>query len=144
MPANGFSHERFRLAGAGSPVEGWLHEDTARELFAAGGFDLDKLRADAEKREFRPVDLKTSARIVMKSTVRKVDDVNVVGIVPGTDPKLKAQAVVYSAHWDHFGVDPNLVEAAESALAAEPGVTGVRSVRMRTARPGRRRVKARL
>lgn len=106
VPANGFAHERFRLAGAGNPVEGWLHEDMARELFAASGFDLDKLRADAEKREFRPVDLKTSARIVMKSTVRQVDDANVVGIVPGTDPKLKDQAVVYSAHWDHFGVDP--------------------------------------
>ncbi|MFC5462579.1 M28 family peptidase [Massilia niabensis] len=111
VPANGFSHERFRLAGAGNPVEGWLHEDTARELFAASGFDLDRLRAEAEKREFRPVDLKTSAQIVMKSAVRQVDDVNVVGIVPGTDPKLKAQAVVYSAHWDHFGANPNLVGA---------------------------------
>jgi Zn-dependent M28 family amino/carboxypeptidase len=111
VPANSFAHERFRLAGPGNPVEGWLHEDTARELFAASGFDLDKLRADAERREFRPVDLKASAHIVMKSAVRQVEDANVVGIVPGNDPKLKAQAVVYSAHWDHFGVDPNLVGA---------------------------------
>jgi Zn-dependent M28 family amino/carboxypeptidase len=55
--------------------------------------------------------MKTSARIVMKSTVRQVDDVNVVGIVPGSDPRLRHQAVVYSAHWDHFGVDPSLVAA---------------------------------
>ena len=30
---------------------------------------------------------------------------NVVGIIPGTDPKLKSEAVVYSAHWDHLGID---------------------------------------
>jgi Zn-dependent M28 family amino/carboxypeptidase len=105
VPANGFSHERFHLAGAGNPIEGWLHEDTARELFAAGGFDLDRLRAQAERRDFRPVDLKVAAQVKLKSAIRMVEQYNVVGIVPGTDPKLKAQAVVYSSHWDHMGID---------------------------------------
>ncbi|QNA88275.1 M28 family peptidase [Massilia sp. Dwa41.01b] len=107
VPANGFAHERFHLAGPGNPIEGWLHEDAARELFAAAGFDLDRLRLEAEKRDFRPVDLKTRAHVEIKSVIRQVEDFNVVGIVPGLDPKLKDQAVVYSAHWDHFGVDPN-------------------------------------
>ncbi|MEH6435418.1 M28 family peptidase [Massilia sp. DD77] len=105
VPANGFSHERFHLAGAGNPVEGWLHEDTARELFAASGHDLDQLRAQAERRDFRPVDLKIGARVELKSAVRQVEQFNVVGIVPGTDPRLKDQAVVYSSHWDHLGTD---------------------------------------
>ena len=105
VPANGFSHERFHLAGAGNPVEGWLHEDTARELFAAAGHDLDRLRAQAERRDFRPVDLRIGARVELKSEVRQVEQFNVVGIVPGTDPKLKGQAVVYSSHWDHLGMD---------------------------------------
>ena len=105
VPANGFSHERFHLAGAGNPIEGWLHEDTARELFAAGGFDLDALRAQAERRDFRPVDLTIAAKVELKSAIRMVEQYNVVGIVPGTDPKLNAQAVVYSAHWDHMGID---------------------------------------
>jgi Zn-dependent M28 family amino/carboxypeptidase len=108
VPANSFSHERFRLAGPGNPVEGWLQEDTARALFAAAGFDLDTLRAQAERRDFKPVELKTAARVQMTSTVRQVEQFNVVGIVPGTDPKLKEQAVVYSAHWDHFGIDEKL------------------------------------
>src|SRR5690606_14821505 len=47
VPANGFGNERFGLKGNGNQMEGWLHEDTARELFAAGGHDLDKLRAQA-------------------------------------------------------------------------------------------------
>jgi len=108
VPANSFSHERFRLASPGNPVEGWLQEDTARGLFAAAGFDLDTLRAQAERRDFRPVDLKTKVSVRMKSAVRQVEQFNVVGIVPGTDPKLKDQAVVYSAHWDHFGIDEKL------------------------------------
>lgn len=105
VPANGFSHERFHLAGPGNQIEGWLHEDTARELFAAGGFDLDQLRAQAERRDFRPVDLKVSAHAELRSAIRKVEQFNVVGIVPGTDPRLKEQAVVYSSHWDHLGMD---------------------------------------
>jgi Zn-dependent M28 family amino/carboxypeptidase len=105
VPANGFSHERFRLAGPGNPVEGWLHEDMARTLFAAAGFELDALRARAERRDFRPVELKINAKVELKSAIRQVEQYNVAGIVPGSDPKLKAQAVVYSSHWDHLGMD---------------------------------------
>ncbi|MQA42664.1 M28 family peptidase [Rugamonas aquatica] len=105
VPANGFSHERFHLAVAGNPVEGWLQEDTARALFAAAGFDLDTLRAQAETREFRPVDLKTRVHAEVHSAIRRIEQFNVAGIVPGGDAKLKEQAVVYSAHWDHLGMD---------------------------------------
>jgi Zn-dependent M28 family amino/carboxypeptidase len=113
VPATSFSHERFHLAGAGNKIEGWLQEDTARELFAAGGFDLDQLRAQAERRDFKPVDLKTAAHVELKSAIRQVEDFNVVGIVPGTDPKLKEQAVVYSAHWDHLGIDENIPQGRD-------------------------------
>ncbi|MHA4869295.1 M28 family peptidase [Duganella sp. PWIR1] len=105
VPATSFAHERFHLAGSGNPLEGWLQEDTARALFAAGGFDLDKLRADAERSDFRPVDLKLKLRAEVKSKIRQIEQYNVVGIVPGTDAKLKSEAVVYSAHWDHLGID---------------------------------------
>ena len=114
VPANGFANERFGLKGNGNQMEGWLHEDTARELFAAGGHDLDRLRAQAERRDFRPVDLNVAARVALRSAIRPVDQYNVIGIVPGSDPKLKAQAVVYSSHWDHMGI-------AEAGPGAEPG-----------------------
>ncbi|QGZ38318.1 Zn-dependent M28 family amino/carboxypeptidase [Pseudoduganella flava] len=110
VPANGFSHERFHLKAGGNPVEGWLHEDTARELFAAAGHDLDKLRAQAERRDFKPVDLGIRTHVEIKSAIRPVEQFNVVGIVPGTDPKLKEQAVVYSAHWDHLGIDEGVAK----------------------------------
>ena len=105
VPANGFNHERFRLTGAGNPMEGWISEDMARTLFAAGGHDLDQLRAQAETRAFQPVDLNVRAHAELHSAIRHVTQYNVAGIVPGSDPKLKEQAVVYSAHWDHLGID---------------------------------------
>ncbi|KAB8042095.1 M28 family peptidase [Janthinobacterium aquaticum] len=105
VPANGFGHERFSLAGSGNAMEGWLQEDTARALFKAAGQDLDALRAQAETREFKPVALDATVHVKLDSTIRKVEQFNVAGIVPGTDPKLKDQAVIYSAHWDHLGKD---------------------------------------
>jgi len=104
VPVNSFAGERFHSIKPGNQIEGWLHEDTARELFAAAGFDLDELRAQAERRDFRPVDLKIGVKVQLRSAIRKIEQFNVIGIVPGSDPKLKEQAVVYSSHWDHMGM----------------------------------------
>jgi len=105
VPVNSFSHEQFHLAGPGNALQGWISEDMARRLFAAAGQDLDQLRARAEVKGFRPVELKASAHAEVKSAVRQVAEYNVAGIVPGTDPKLREEAVIYSAHWDHLGID---------------------------------------
>ena len=105
VPANGFGHERFNLAGTGNAMEGWLQEDTARALFQAAGQDLDALRARAETREFQPVALNATVKVKLNSAIRTIEQFNVAGIVPGTDPKLKDEAVIYSAHWDHLGKD---------------------------------------
>jgi Zn-dependent M28 family amino/carboxypeptidase len=103
VPVNSFSHERFHLDGQGNPLEGWLHESAARALFAAAGQDLDALRAQAESRQFRPVALNATVQVKLETAVRQVEQFNVVGVVPGTDPELRKQAVIYSAHWDHLG-----------------------------------------
>ena len=97
--------ERFQLTEGvlGGPLQGWMTEDTARALFAAAGQDLDKLRAAAERKDFQPVPLAAKLNGVMKAAVRKLEQFNVAGVVPGTDPKLKDEVVIYSAHWDHLG-----------------------------------------
>ncbi|MGJ7917879.1 M28 family peptidase [Massilia sp. LXY-6] len=105
VPVNSFSHEQFHLAGPGNPLQGWISEDMARTLFMAAGQDLDALRARAEVKGFQPVPLSASVHAQVKSTVRQVAEYNVAGIVPGTDPKLRDEAVIYSAHWDHLGID---------------------------------------
>jgi len=105
VPVNSFSHEQFHLAGPGNALQGWISEEMARTLFSAAGEDLDALRARAELKGFRPVALKASVHAQLKSAVRQVAEYNVAGIVPGTDPKLREEAVIYSAHWDHLGID---------------------------------------
>ena len=98
--------ERFQLAQGtpGTELQGWLTNDTAVALFKAAGLDLDQLRAAAERKDFQPVALKAKLAGEMKAQVRKVEQFNVAGVVPGTDPKLKDEVVIYSAHWDHLGM----------------------------------------
>ncbi|NVE01422.1 M28 family peptidase [Massilia sp. BJB1822] len=97
--------ERFQLAQGtpGTQLQGWMTEDTARSLFKSGGQDLDALRAAAERKDFKPVALQAKLAGAMKAEVRHVEQFNVAGVVPGTDPKLKDEVVIYSAHWDHLG-----------------------------------------
>ncbi|CAN7614517.1 M28 family peptidase [Massilia sp. LjRoot122] len=99
------SAERFQLAEGklGTGLQGWMTDATARKLFAAGGQDLDKLRAAAEEKGFKPVALKARVKGQARAEVRTLNEFNVAGIVPGTDPALKDELVVYSAHWDHMG-----------------------------------------
>ena len=97
--------ERFQLTEGkvGSGLQGWMTDATARKVFAAGGQDLDKLRATAEDKNFKPVALNARVKGEARAQVRTLEEFNVAGVVPGTDPKLKDEVVIYSAHWDHMG-----------------------------------------
>ncbi|HEX8786872.1 MAG TPA: M28 family peptidase, partial [Telluria sp.] len=102
---NSWTAERFQLADAdlGTGMQGWITDATARALFSAAGQDLDQLRAAAEDKSFKPVVLNARVTGETKAAVRTLEQFNVAGIVPGTDPKLKDELVIYSAHWDHLG-----------------------------------------
>ena len=89
-------------------VESWITLDRAKELFTAGGQDFDALKKAAVTKDFKPVALKAKANISVKNTLRAIDSLNVVGKVEGSDPTLKNEYVVYTAHWDHLGRDPKL------------------------------------
>jgi Zn-dependent M28 family amino/carboxypeptidase len=115
---NGWAHERFMLAsGEGqSPLQGWITDGTARKLFAACGEDLDKLRAAAERPDFKPVALQARAKANLQSEVRAVDQYNVVGLLPGADPEVKDEVVIFSAHWDHLGKDEALIQQGKDGI----------------------------
>jgi len=102
---NGFEGERFALANrGGAPLVGWLHQDSARALLKASGQDLDALRKAAERKDFHPVPLTLKAKGRLVCSLRNFPQYNVAGLLPGADPKLKDEAVIYSAHWDHLGI----------------------------------------
>ena len=89
-------------------VESWITTDRAKELFTAGGQDFDALKKAAVTKDFKPVALKAKANINVKNTLREINSLNVVAKVEGSDPTLKNEYVVYTAHWDHLGRDPKL------------------------------------
>lgn len=87
------------------PVESWVSLDKARELLAATGQDFESLKKQAATREFKPVVLKAKANFQAKNSIREVRSRNVIGRLVGSDPKLRDEYVVYTAHWDHLGKD---------------------------------------
>jgi Zn-dependent M28 family amino/carboxypeptidase len=117
----GWDAERFSLAQgpAGAPLRGWVTEATARALVQQGGQELEALRAQAQRRDFRPVPLDLHLQGTLRSAVRTVAQFNVAGVVPGTDPTLKAELVIYSAHWDHLG--KGAAPSADTHLPAQLG-----------------------
>ena len=82
----------------------WVTDDAARRLMKLAGQDLDALRSKAATREFQPVNLGLKGKLNLKSEVKRVAAPNVVGILEGSDPQLRNEYVVYSAHWDHLGI----------------------------------------
>ncbi|SDR16740.1 M28 family metallopeptidase [Pseudoxanthomonas sp. CF125] len=107
---NSWSGTQYDLRAADDPaprvpLQGWITGDQAKALFADAGLDLDKLRADANKRGFKAVPLPAKMSVDLKSTSTEKQSRNVVGILPGSEKP--DEAVVYMAHWDHLGKHPD-------------------------------------
>jgi Zn-dependent M28 family amino/carboxypeptidase len=85
-------------------IEGWLSLDAAKRLLKMAGQDFDALKKQATTREFKPVPLGLKASLAVKNSLRTIDSRNVVGKLEGSDPQLEDEYVVYTAHWDHFGI----------------------------------------
>src|SRR5438105_2152335 len=83
--------------------QGWMTEPAAIKLAELGGKDLDQLRKSAESKDFRPVPLGSTLSLEMPVQIRTIRSANVVGILPGTDPRLRDEAILYTAHHDHLG-----------------------------------------
>jgi len=82
----------------------WLTEAAARRLCALGGRDLDTLVAAARRRDFKPVPLGVRTSLAFDVKVEHGETANVIGLVPGSDPRLREQAVLLTAHHDHLGI----------------------------------------
>jgi Zn-dependent M28 family amino/carboxypeptidase len=88
---------------AGEPalaVKAWITDAAAKDLARRGGHNLDKLREAASRRGFKPVTLNIRAAATLTQKAARKTSANVIGVLKGTNP---AEAVIYSAHWDHFG-----------------------------------------
>ena len=85
-------------------VRSWMTDEAAHRMMRLAGLNLDDLRKQAAGRDFRPVKLNLNASLNLNSEVKRVAAPNVVAVLPGRDPKLRDEYVVFSAHWDHLGI----------------------------------------
>ena len=104
-----FGGERFDLVTPDknmgrAAIQGWLSLEAATALLKAAGQDFQALKTLARTREFKPVPLGMTASMSFTQKLRDVASQNVVAKVTGADPALTSEYVVYTAHWDHFGV----------------------------------------
>lgn len=106
----------------------WITDDAGKRLMKLAGQDLDALRTRAASRDFQPVPLGIKAKLDLKSEVKRVSAPNVVAILPGSDPKLRDQYVVYSAHWDHLGIGAPNKNGDTIYNGAVDNATGVAAV----------------
>jgi len=89
-------------------AEGWITYEKAKALFALAGKDFDALEKSAVSRDFHPVDLHVKASLGLRNTLRTINSKNVVGKVVGSRPDLRDEYVIYTAHWDHLGIGPEV------------------------------------
>ncbi len=85
-------------------MQGWISQAAGEKLLGLAGHSVAELLAAAEKPDFSPIDLGIRIRVDLPSKVREIETRNVAAIFPGSDPKLKSEAVIFSAHWDHLGI----------------------------------------
>jgi Zn-dependent M28 family amino/carboxypeptidase len=98
----------LKLEGPALKVASWVQLDVASKLAAASGMDLEMMISDAAKPDFRPVNLGARLKAHMVSKVRNFESNNVLAVLTGSDKKLKDQAVLYTAHYDHLGIRPDM------------------------------------
>ncbi len=87
-----------------TPVLGTLSQTGAAKLFGKGWEAVMKAAA-APKPAYRPLTAKGQLTVASKTSFKPMDSSNVIGLIPGSDPKLKDEVVVLSAHLDHIGVN---------------------------------------
>ncbi len=110
---SGWGREAFDIASSDGnmssvAVRGWITDEAVARLLAGSNLDFTQLKQAALSKDFRPVTLDARAGFRIENTLREVRSRNVVAKVEGSDPVLRDEYIVYTAHWDHLGRDASL------------------------------------
>jgi Zn-dependent M28 family amino/carboxypeptidase len=108
---NSNSGEKSYLKLDGTPklkAASWIQFPVAQRLADTSGADLNKLMTSAQSRDFKPVPFPVKLKAHLVSKIRPFESNNVIGILQGSDPKLRDEAVLYTAHYDHLGIRPDM------------------------------------
>jgi len=102
-----WSGEQFELPAAEEPrleIAAWVTEAAAADLVRLAGRNLDELVESAKRRDFEPVPLGVTTSLLLQNRLAQVSTANVLGRLPGSDPELRDEVVIYTAHHDHLGI----------------------------------------
>ena len=83
---------------------GWVDRELSEVIAGSAGMTLEDLFSMAARRSFAPIDTGYRVTARIETTVRRLESQNIVGMLEGSDPVLKDQVIVFSAHYDHLGV----------------------------------------
>ncbi|MBI1898618.1 MAG: M28 family peptidase [Acidobacteria bacterium] len=95
---------RLPAGQAALSFAGWMTQEAGEKLFGMAGHSVAELLKAADSPEFRPIPLGIQIQGRLHARIREVETRNVAGVIPGSDPKLAAEYVIFSAHWDHLGI----------------------------------------
>ncbi len=124
---NSWGGEKSFLQLDGTPkleAASWIQQDVARKLVGMAGLDLDALFKQAQSRDFKPIPLAVNLQAHIVSSVHPYTSRNVLAMVPGSDPSKKDEAILYTAHYDHFGIDRSKPAGANIFHGAADNATG--------------------
>jgi Zn-dependent M28 family amino/carboxypeptidase len=128
------THDMERVA-----LEGWITTEVARKLFVSAGLDYDSLRIAANNRGFKAIPMKgLTLNASLHSNIKHMTTRNVIGVVPGKSSP--GEYFLYTAHWDHLGVKPEVPGADKihnGAVDNASGVAGILEMAEKFAHGGR-------
>ncbi|MFT4198003.1 MAG: M28 family metallopeptidase [Pseudoxanthomonas sp.] len=122
-----FDIQRADAMAAHTPVRGWMQRAVAVQLFADAGLDFEAAKHAAQRADFRPLalgDATFSADFKVKR--EQVVSRNVIARLPGRTHA--DEAVIFSAHWDAFGIGAPDAGGDRVRHGAVDDGTGVASV----------------
>jgi Zn-dependent M28 family amino/carboxypeptidase len=108
---NSWGGERAYLRNSGKPqlkLASWVQYNIGQQLAGTINKSMEDLIKQAQSREFKPIALPVTVKAHLISKIRPFDSQNVLAMLPGSDSKLKDEAIIYSAHYDHLGIRPGV------------------------------------
>jgi Zn-dependent M28 family amino/carboxypeptidase len=97
-------HEKLAAGEQALAFAGWVTKDAGEKIAATLGKSVDELLQMADSRGFKPIALPLHFRASVPTKIRQIETRNVIARIEGSDPQLKNEAVIFSAHWDHLGI----------------------------------------
>ena len=118
-----FDVVRQNPAAEHTPFESWIQRDTAVQLFRAAGLDFEAAKQAAKRRDFQPIDLKSTLTAAIDAKTEVITSYNVAGMRRGT--ARPDETVIYTAHHDHLGIGPADANGDRIYNGAIDNATGV-------------------